>query len=526
MGLARRLLLSLPLALLLSVAWGPHSNIAGPSSPLSAAVKQSSSHISNHASTPVGNRTRRVPTGPRVRTSPPPPPRLTARNTVLGYAPPPIMAKAAYLIDLKTAQVLFAKNANQRLPMASTTKITTAIVALQHSHIGDLAWVSKRAASIGESTMVLSRGERLTVEQLLYGLLLNSANDAAVTLAEHVSGNEERFVGLMNRLARKLHMRDTHYVTAHGLDARGHYSSAHDLAVIARYAMRNATFRRIVATINYHIPKTKHNADHWLASVNRVMYWYPGVDGVKPGDTDYAGLCQVVSAWRNGRHVLAVLLHTPNLVTDVRNLLDYGGRDFRWVQADAFWDAPYVPLAGFGTHRWLYYLGAGHFIGDVFLAYYQSHGGLTTLGYPRTEAIDEDGRQVQYFQGGELVFDPVHGTVYPEPLGTEFAVRLAPHALRHIRRPGATFRGLYKRLGGPGVLGLPVTSRTWVHGTLVQFFQYGELARLNGVPKVVPVGDALLRMKGWLPAVGAADAYPSGMTPSQVEFFHAVRPPA
>lgn len=522
MGLARKLFLSITLAVLLSMVWDLHSTITVPSPSLSAAVEHSGARSSKPVIAHATNRRHSALNQSRSKMSALPP-RLTAHNTVLGYAPPPIAARAAYLIDLATGHVLFAQNANQRLPMASTTKITTAIVALQHSHLGDLAWVSKRAAGIGESTMVLSRGEQLTVQQLLYGLLLNSANDAAITLAEHVSGNQERFVGLMNRLARKLHMRHTHYVTAHGLDAPGHFTSAHDLAVIARYAMRNATFRRIVATTGYYIPKSKHNAEHWLASVNRVIYWFPGVDGVKPGDTDQAGLCQVVSAWRNGRHVLAVLLNTPNLVTDVRNLLDYGGRDFRWVQANAYWDAPYVPLAGTGMHHWLYYLGAGHFIRNLFLAYFQSHGGLTTLGYPRTEAIDQAGREVQYFQGGELVFDPVNGSVYPAPLGTELAMRLAHRALRHIRHPGATFRRLYKRLGGPGVLGLPVTNKTWVHGALVQFFQYAELARVNRVLTVVPIGDALLRLKGWLPAVGASDSYPSDMTPSQVEFFHSVR---
>lgn len=437
--------------------------------------------------------------------------RLTAENTVLGYVPPPVMARAAYLIDLPTGRVLYAKNADHRLPMASTTKITTAVVVLQHAKLHELAWVSKRAATIGESTMVLARGEQLTVEQLLYGLLLNSANDAAITLAEHVSGNEERFVGLMNQLARKLKMNDTHYVTAHGLDAAGHYTSAHDLAVISRYAMRNAEFRRIVATTSYHIPKTKHNAEHWLASVNRVIYWFPGVDGVKPGDTDNAGLCQVVSAWRNGRHVLAVLLNTPNLVTDVRNLLDYGGRDFRWVQADAYWDAPYASLSGSGTHHWLYYLGSGHYIRDQFLAYFRSHGGLRTLGYPRTEAIDDNGRLVQYFQGGELVFDPVKGTVYPASLGAERAAELAPRSLVRIHHPGKTFGGLYKQLGGRKVLGYPVTNKIWVRGSLVQFFQYAELARINDRPLVVPIGDRLLRAKGWLPATGAADVYPDDM---------------
>ena len=502
--MTRRLLVSTVLGLFLSIAWALYPTATAPTSALQKPVApmdlnySSSGHIHTASSKPSA--------------SPPlPPRRLTAENTVLGYAAPPIVARAAYLVDLKSGRVLFAKNANDRLPMASTTKITTAMVVLQHAHLHDLAWVSKRAATIGESTMVLARGEQLTVEQLLYGLLLNSANDAAITLAEHVSGNEERFVGLMNQLARRLHMRDTHYVTAHGLDAPGHYTSAHDLAVISRYAMRNATFRRIVATISYHIPKTKHNAEHWLASVNRLMYWFPGVDGVKPGETDRAGLCQVITDWRNGRHVLAVLLNTPNLVTDARNLLDYGGRDFRWVQANAYWDAPYASIAGAGAHHWVYYLGSGHYLRDLFLAYFRTHGGLLALGYPRTEAIIEDGRLVQYFQGGKLTFDPVNGTVYPEPLGAERAMQVVPGAMRHIQHPGATFGRLYKRLGGRRVLGLPVTNKTWLHGTLVQFFTYGELARVNGRPMVVPLGDALLRTKGWLPSVGAADAFPSDM---------------
>jgi D-alanyl-D-alanine carboxypeptidase len=507
--LTRRFLVSTVLPLVFSVAWALYPTATSPT----AALQKSLAPLKDNPP-PAG---RMYTSSAKVPAHPPPPPRrLTAGNTVLAYPPPPVMARAAYLIDLKTGQVLFAKNANQRLPMASTTKITTAMVVLQHAKLHDLAWVSKRAATIGESTMVLARGEQLTVEQLLYGLLLNSANDAAITLAEHVSGNEERFVGLMNQLARRLHMRNTHYVTAHGLDAPGHYTSAHDLAVISRYAMRNATFRRIVATVSYHIPKTKYNAEHWLASVNRLLYWFPGIDGVKPGDTDNAGLCQVVSDWRNGRHVLAVLLNTPNLVTDARNLLDYGGRDFRWVQDDVYWDAPYASLAGSGTHGWVYYLGAGHYIRDLFLAYFRSHGGLRALGYPRTEAIVENGRRVQYFQGAKLVFDPVFGTVYPEPLGAELASRIAPRALRHIHHPGATFGGLYKRLGGRHVLGIPVTNKTWVHGTLVQFFQYGELARVNGRPMVVPLGDALLRTKGWLPSVGAADAVPSDLTSSPI----------
>ncbi len=457
-------------------------------------------------------RIRRALRPARHRPAPPKPPIVVPSNPVLRYSSPPVLARAAYLLDLGTGRVLYAKNAGERLPMASTTKITTAVVTLQHARLNDLAWVSKRAATIGESTMTLARGERLTVRDLLYGLLLNSANDAAITLAEHVSGNEERFVVLMNRLARKLHMTNTHYVTAHGLDEPNHYTSAHDLAVIARYALRYPVFRQIVRTTSYYIPKTKHNAAHWLASVNHALYWFPGVDGVKPGDTDNAGLCQVISDWRNGHHLLLVLLNTPNLVTDMRNLLDFGAGDFQWVQSVAYWDTPFNGIAGGrGADRWVFYPGAGHYIRNQFLAYFNTHGGLRTLGYPRTDAILEHGRVVQYFQGAKLIFDPGHGSVYPADLGTQLARKLVPAALRRLRHPGHTFGGLYKRLGGTGVLGRPVTNKTWLRGTLVQFFQYGELASVNGVPLLVPVGDTVLHATHDLPATGTADVFPSTM---------------
>ncbi|MDQ2745321.1 MAG: D-alanyl-D-alanine carboxypeptidase, partial [Chloroflexota bacterium] len=440
---------------------------------------------------------------------------LSAASTVLAYAPPPIQARAAFLVDMQTGKVLYEKNPDQRLAMASTTKITTAVVALQHARLDSLVRVSHRAATIGESTMVLQEGERLTVRQLLYGLLLNSANDAAITLAEHVAGNEPRFVAMMNELARLLHMHNTHYVTSHGLDAPGHYSSARDLATIAIYAMRDPTFRRIVSTLSYHIPATRHNSEHWLASINRVMYWFPGVDGVKPGQTDNSGLCQVVSAWRNGHHLMAVLLDTPTLVTDIRNLLNYGGRDFQWVQAPAWWDSPANSIAGgSGTHRWLYFLGAGHYLRGLFLDYFNTHGGLRALGYPRTEAIHVANQRVQFFQGGELVYDPVHHTVFPQPV---IAMTPSRGAMRTLlfqpRIPLATlFRNLYTELGGAGVMGTPLSGLEWRWGRYLQLYQYGVLMLSDGTAVVMPSGDALLRARGWLPAVGASDVFPLGMS--------------
>ncbi len=450
---------------------------------------------------------------------------LSAASTVLAYARPPIQARAAFLVDMQTGKVLYEKNPDQRLAMASTTKITTAVVALQHARLDSLLRVSHRAATIGESTMVLQEGERLTVRQLLYGLLLNSANDAAITLAEHVAGSEARFVAMMNELARLLHMHNTHYVTSHGLDAPGHYSSARDLATIAIYAMRDPTFRRIVSTLSYHIPPTRHNSEHWLASINRVMYWFPGVDGVKPGQTDNSGLCQVVSDWRNGHHLMAVLLNTSTLVTDVRNLLNYGARDFQWVQAPAWWDSPANTIAGgTGTHKWLYFLGAGHYIRGLFLDYFNTHGGLRALGFPRTEAIHVANQRVQFFQGGELVYDPVHRSVFPQPVITITPSRAAMRTLLfHPRIPVATlFRNLYTSLGGAGVLGTPLSGLEWRWGRYLQLYQYGVLMLNTGIAMVMPSGDALLRARGWLPAVGASDAFPLGMSRTPLPIVSAV----
>jgi D-alanyl-D-alanine carboxypeptidase len=451
-----------------------------------------------------------------------PTPRLSAATTVLDYPGPPVLARAAYLVDMDTGKVLFQKDANQRLAMASTTKITTAIVTLLHAHLGDMVRASRAAASIGESTMSLRRGERLSVRNLLYGLMLNSGNDAAVALAEHVGGTQAHFVAMMNALARKLHMTDTHYATPHGLDARGHYTSAHDLATVSLFAMHNPTFRQIVRTEYFHIPRTKHNLEHYLGNINKALYWYPGADGVKPGQTDRAGLCQVVSANRNGHRVLAVVLNTPNLATDIRNLLNAGTHDFQWVPSIYAADGPATYQAGgSGGNAWRYYYGAGHYITGPFLASYDAHGGLNRLGLPRTEQLIERGRIVQYFQGGVLRYDPHRRVVAEETIGPELAEAIS--RLRSIRMarnilPG--FRSYYHLVAGSKLLGAPEGGRMWVAGTKTEFFQHGALVQTAYGTRILPAGDAILRLKGWLPASGAADYYPPAFDPQVLAAFH------
>jgi hypothetical protein len=419
-------------------------------------------------------------------------------------------------MDVDTGALLYAKNADAHLPMASTTKITTAILAIQHGGLLHRALVSRRAATIGQSTMSLRKGERLRVIDLLYGLLLNSANDAAITLAEHTAGSVSAFVARMNALARSLHMTETHYITPHGLDRTRHYSSARDLATIARYAMRNPLFRRIVSTRSYHIAATHRNQEHWLANINYPLYWMPGVDGVKPGDTDAAGLCQVIDAHRNGHHLLAVVLNTPNLVTDVKMLLDYGSRDFTWVHAPAWWDTPSETFSGgAGASSWRYYVAAGHELRGAFLAYFNSHGGLNTLGYPRTDELTLDGTSVQYFQNAELVRDRLTGHVVAADLGTVLLASLAapttsaPHSYVAPR-----LLKTYTRWGGGAVLGATLTPVRRYGAMTVQFFARAAIAQTPAGPHLLPLGDLALQTRGLLPAHGVFNVYPTTILPA------------
>ncbi len=453
--------------------------------------------------------------------TPIPPVHLTAANTVLDYPAPPISATSAYLVDMDSGKVLFKKNADARRAMASTTKITTAILTLMHASLKDEVTASKAAAAVGESTMSLRAGERLSVRDLLYGLMLNSGNDAAVALAEHVGGTQAHFVAMMNALARSLHMTNTHYATPHGLDAPGHYTSARDLATVALFAMRNPTFRKIVSTEYFHIRKGKHNQEHWLGNINKALYWYPGADGVKPGQTNQAGLCLVVSAHRNGRNVLAVVLNTPNLTTDIRNLLNMGTHDFQWVPSIFAPDTPTSSRSGgSGGNAWRYYYGAGHYIFGPFLSYFETHGGLNTLGLPRTEQLLEHGKIVQYFQGAVLTYDSKRRAVVEKAIGPELARGISrSQALRGSHAVTTKLRRYYHFLGGGKVLGVPETNTVSADGTQLQLFQHGALALTATGPRILPAGDAVLRLKGWLPAAGAADYYPASYAPQLLSAF-------
>lgn len=247
---------------------------------------------------------------------------------VRSAAPEDISAKSAVLMDAASGRLLYEKNGFERLPMASTTKIMTALLVIENCGLGESVTVSPTAASVEGSSLWLEAGENLTVEQLLYGLMLKSGNDAAVALAEKTAGSEEAFVALMNARARELGLGNTGFKTPNGLDADGHHTTACDLATLTRRAMQNPVFKKIVSTKETSIPWAGRRWDRALKNHNKLLWSYDGCVGVKTGFTKKAGRCLVSAAEREGRTLICVTLNAPNDWDDHKRLLDYGFGEF------------------------------------------------------------------------------------------------------------------------------------------------------------------------------------------------------
>ena len=245
--------------------------------------------------------------------------------------PPAADARAAILIDAATGQVLFEHNADESMPMASTTKIMTALLAIERGDLHQVITTSERAFGVEGSSLYLALGEQRTLEELLYGLMLQSGNDAAVAIAEGVAGSVETFVDWMNQRARDLGLEHTHFADPHGLASRDHYTSARDLATLARVAMANPTFRRIVGTREYRMPWPEKQSERVLYNHNRFLWRYEGATGVKNGYTSAARGALVASARRDGVELIGVLLgaHPTGMYRDMAALMDWGFARFR-----------------------------------------------------------------------------------------------------------------------------------------------------------------------------------------------------
>jgi len=243
---------------------------------------------------------------------------------------PNVAAAAAVLIDAASGRVIFEMNAHQRLPQASTTKITTAIVAIeQEKDLQKKVRVPDDFVNPGEAGIWLEAGEEQTVEGLLHAMMLRSANDAAAMLAIDVGGSEAGFAQLMNKKVQEMGLQDTHYMNPHGLHHPDHYSSAYDLAMLAREGMKYPLFRKLVVTERFVLPWGNHEYSRVVYNHNRLLTRYPDADGVKTGYTKEAGSCLVGSATRDGLQLIAVVLDASLMYDQVAALLDYGFANYQ-----------------------------------------------------------------------------------------------------------------------------------------------------------------------------------------------------
>ncbi len=267
-------------------------------------------------------------------TLPPPTPTATPLPTpilTVEGKPPTVSATAAYLFDDDTGHTLADINGEKPLPMASTTKIMTAVIAIETADLNELVPIHQDAVNEviqnqGSSAQLVP-GDEISLKDLLYGLLVPSGDDAAVAIADEVGGTEVNFVHIMNIVAYRLHLYQTHYVNPDGLPAIGHQTSAYDLVRLAQYAMTLPVFAQIVQTQQYILPATRLHHRYVWKTTNTLLTMHVGATGIKTGTTPEAGYCLVFSATRDGHHLIGVVLNSTSdqrRFADAKTLLDWG----------------------------------------------------------------------------------------------------------------------------------------------------------------------------------------------------------
>lgn len=242
-------------------------------------------------------------------------------------------AKAAILIERSTGAVLYTHNADLPLPMASTTKVMTALMALEYGKLDEIVTVGRNAYGVPGTSIYLSEGEKITLRDLLYGLMLASGNDAAVAIAEHISGDLDAFCRRMTHRAAELGCTDTVFLSPNGLPTPGHHTTARDLALIAREAMKHDFFRQLVSTKRASIPWEGRSYHRILNNKNRLLSEYEGATGIKTGYTKAAGRCLVFGAKRGELEVIGVVLNCPDWFSEAARLMDMGFAHYDYFPA-------------------------------------------------------------------------------------------------------------------------------------------------------------------------------------------------
>ncbi|MCL2630725.1 MAG: D-alanyl-D-alanine carboxypeptidase [Firmicutes bacterium] len=249
-------------------------------------------------------------------------------------------------MEVTSGRVLQGSNTQAKLPMASTTKAMTALVVLEKCDTNSIVTIPRKAVGIEGSSIYLKEGEKLTVNDLLYGLMLRSGNDTAVALAIFTAGSEENFVKLMNLKAQELGLKNTNFTNPHGLHNQNHYTTAYDLAVISCVAMQNPKFKEIVSAKSFTVQGEGKETRH-LANKNKILFMYQGGTGIKTGFTKVAGRCLIASSERNGMEVVAVALNCPDMWNDCMGLMDYSHANYHMVKAiDKDFNYRILPVSG------------------------------------------------------------------------------------------------------------------------------------------------------------------------------------
>lgn len=249
----------------------------------------------------------------------------------------PISSKHAIVLERLTHSILFEKDCYAQVPMASTTKIMTAIIAIENSNLTDIVPISSKAANTAGSTLGIKKNSKLSMETLLYGLLMRSGNDCAVAISEYISGSIQEFSKLMNQKAEKLNLKNTHFITPHGLDATNHYTSAYDLAILTDYALKNETFSKIVNTKNTTIIMDGYNKT--INNTHELLGYTEGVYGVKTGFTGNAGRCLVTACKRDNLDIIIVILGADTKkirTTDTIHLINYIYDNYEMIDTHNF----------------------------------------------------------------------------------------------------------------------------------------------------------------------------------------------
>ncbi|ODA39334.1 D-alanyl-D-alanine carboxypeptidase family protein [Desulfosporosinus sp. BG] len=246
---------------------------------------------------------------------------------------PQVRGEAAYLIDVKSGQTIFTKNPDEPLAPASTTKIMTGLLAIEHGDLNDIVTVSSTMLNnkiVYGTQIYLAPGEQMLLKDMLYAMFLNSANDAAVAIAEHIGGDLSHFVDMMNQRALEIGATQTHFINPSGLTEKGHVTTAHDLALIARVAYQNPLFAQYVRTKTQVIPRPKTNLPTRMVNENKLLWSDSDVDGIKTGYTAAAQNCLVASVTKDGRQFVGVILKSPGreIYTDMEDMFEYGFTQF------------------------------------------------------------------------------------------------------------------------------------------------------------------------------------------------------